>query len=211
MAQSIGAACLPLRADLPSPARVVNGPFDDAIAGPWRAIICGAHPFDTAAAARVLARRPGLPLLRFRRAAWQQNSALRWTPVTVVNDAVALIPAGGTVFAATGRESEPALKRYKGRVILRQNAAHNEPPAADNINFLFGTRSFDAATEEVLFRDLGVTHLLARNLGGSGGVGKLHAAARMGVPILMLERPAVAGLVVSSAPAVRAWLESTCA
>ena len=206
LSRVIGAGCLTLRSDLPAPARVVHGPFDAAIAGPWRAIICGAHPFDPAALARVQDQRPDLPVLAFRRPAWQPQDGLDWVSVRSVADAVAKMPPAGVVFAATGREGEGALAAYDGQVLLRQNALHNEPPAAPNITFQFGTRSFDVDAEAELFQALGITLVLARNLGGSGGLGKLHAATRLGIPMFMLERPPLAQPIAESIAQTQAWV-----
>ena len=163
------------------------------------------HVFDrdTRAIARALA--PALAACRFGRAPWQADAQDRWTPVPDLAAAVAALPAGATVFAATGRDSAELLAHHDGPVHLRQLHAHEDVPPP-NCTFVFGTGPFDVAQEMELFERLHIDVILARNIGGAGSFPKVAAARAMGLPVVMIEPEAHAfGPPVTTLDAVLSW------
>ena len=56
-------------------------------------------------------------------------------------------------------------------------------------------------------RDHAITHLVAKNAGGTGAAAKLEAARSLGVRVIMIDRPAMpARQVVDSPELAMAWL-----
>ena len=84
-------------------------------------------------------------------------------------------------------------------------APHTPPPFPAEI--VIGPPLRTADEEEALFRKHGVTHLVCRNSGGEAGVAKLDAAQALGLPVLMLRRPAPpTGDHVTEVQAAMDWL-----
>ncbi|MEM8579433.1 MAG: hypothetical protein AAGF60_16410, partial [Pseudomonadota bacterium] len=177
-ADGLGASTLRLSAALPAPRREVAGPFDSALGRGWRGVICAAHPFDPAPAARVAALWPDLPCALHPAPAWgaEVPGSAAWAHAPDVAAAVRAMPPGLRLFAATGRESEAALAGYDGTVFLRQNSLHNAPPSAPNVRYHFTLAAdYDEGSEAALFQARGIGALILRNTGGRRGLGKVLA------------------------------------
>ena len=156
------------------------------------AILDATHPFASRIShrtARVAAAR-GLPCLQLLRPPWRPGEGDNWVPISREEEAARLIPAGATVFLATGRQR---LERFAGlsacRVICRRIDRAEEPFPFAGGEFLVGRPPFSVASEVALFRRLGVEWLVVRNSGGAGGAAKLTAARALGLPVAMLRRP----------------------
>lgn len=171
------------------------------------AIVDVSHAFDEATRAAVVARAPGLPYARVRRAPWVPAPTDRWTQTDTLAEAVAALPARARVFAATGRGSLPALARHDGPVFLRQLTRHDLPMPLPEGAFVFGTAPFSVADEVTLLRGLEIDVVLARNIGGAGSFPKLAAARKLGLPVVLLRPPAVPdGPRLASYRDVKAWI-----
>ena len=144
------------------------------------------HVFDrdTRAVARLLA--PDMPACRHGRPLWQAGSGDRWTQVPDLPHALAALPAGARVFAATGRDSAEVLAHHDGPVFLRQLHTHDDKPPA-NCTYVFGAGPFEEAEEARLLTDLRIDVVLARNIGGAGSYPKVAAARALGLPVVLLE------------------------
>lgn len=212
LGDALGACVLRLRSGLPVPERDVPGPFDAALARGWRGVICASHRFDQTSGARVAALYPDLPLVHVLGTMWGPDTEAydTWTQGFSVEEAVEKMPARLRVFAATGRESEAALAQHGGPVFLRQNHLHNEAPLAPNIRFDFASGAYDEQSEAEHFHKLGIQALLARNIGGTRGYGKVQAARRMSLPIYMLEPRFPDGEIAAGVEGARDWVERLC-
>jgi len=91
------------------------------------------------------------------------------------HNAAASLMSGSHVFLATGRSS---LDHFKSRpdVEFTTRVIDDKPP-------------FSVEEELETLQDLGVASLVARNSGGTGGIEKVIAAERLGVEVVMVERP----------------------
>lgn len=128
-----------------------------------RAVLDVTHAFDTQTRRRWM--RPRVPYARVQRALWRPEPGDQWTSVDTIEQAVAALPSGARVFAATGQGSGAALAAHDGPVFLRQMSAHAFP-APPNCTYIFGAGPFEPAAEIDLFRELGIDVVLARNVGG---------------------------------------------
>ena len=73
--------------------------------------------------------------------------------------------------------------------------------------FLVGRPPFSVADEVALFSRLGVDVLIVKNAGGAASGTKLTAARQLGIPVLMIARPAVGDWpTVFSVDAALAWV-----
>lgn len=171
------------------------------------AILDVSHAFDEATRGKAMAQAPGLPYARLGRAPWRPTPEDHWTEVDTLNEAVAALPPGARVFAATGRGSLGALARHDGPVFLRQLTRHDLAMPLANGQFVFGTAPFSVAGEVALFQHLKIDVVLARNIGGAGSYPKLGAARELGLPAVLLRPPVMpAGRHLKSYADVADWV-----
>jgi precorrin-6A/cobalt-precorrin-6A reductase len=129
-----------------------------------------------------------LPLLQLVRPAWDVDPS--WTLVPDLATAAGTLSAGSHVFLATGRGSLEAFAarpdvEFTTRVIDETDAAF---PLVQG-RFLVSKPPFSVEDEVETLRDLGVSALVARNSGGTGGIEKVIAAGRLGIDVVMVARP----------------------
>ena len=163
-------------------------------AGRVRAVLDMGHPFEAELSARLwrVARERGLDHLRWMRAPWAPGEADRWTAVRDEAAAGAAIPDGAVVFVATGRESLTGLAPLAARATLWcrvLSAPETAWPFATG-GWLPGTPPFSVEAEMATLRDIGADWMVARNAGGQGNLSKFVAAARLGLPVAMIDQPA---------------------
>ena len=170
-------------------------------------LLDASHAFAEAPRRAAVALAPGVPYARVGRAEWVPTPQDNWTQVDTLDDAVAALPAGGRVFAATGRGSLNALARHDGPVFVRQLSRHDLPMPLANGQFVFGTAPFSVASEVALFRKLEIDVVLARNIGGAGSFPKLAAARELNMPAVLLSAPALPnGPHLASFDDVKSWI-----
>lgn len=152
------------------------------------ALVDATHPFDQTLRGIAVAMAPDLPRARIGRPAWRAEPEDVWTQVDSVEEAVAALPSGARVFAASGRDSAEVLAHHDGPVFLRQLQRHDDP-APPGCIYVFGNGPFDTAGEAALFKDLQIDVVLARNTGGASGFPKLAAARALGLPVILIAQP----------------------
>lgn len=128
--------------------------------------------------------------LRVLRPPWVATGQDSWASYPNVRKAVEAIGPGLVVFSNTGWASLPDYADFKGRIVyLRQTHEVQQASPYQFLKFLSGKPPFSQQQEEVLFRDLGVARLLCRNVGGAASMSKLLAARKLGIRVLMVDRP----------------------
>lgn len=171
-----------------------------------RAILDVTHAFDTTTRTRWVV--PGVPYARVTRTLWGPEPGDHWTSVDTVAEAVAALPKGARVFAATGQDSARALAAHDGPVFLRQLGAHDHD-APPNCTYVFGAGPFEVEGERALLSQLKIDVVLARNVGGPDSYPKLAAARSLGLPAVLLRPPPVpAGPRLVSAQEIAAWADA---
>lgn len=157
------------------------------------AIMDVSHAFDidiTRDAAKI-SKDFGVRYLRVIREGWRKSASDQWTRFGSISDAIATMSEGAIGFSNTGWNSLPEYAAFKGRrIYLRQTKTPSAPPPYWFVTFLQGTPPFSQRQEVSLFRDLAITHLICRDVGGVASVSKLQAARKLGIPVLLIDRPA---------------------
>jgi precorrin-6A/cobalt-precorrin-6A reductase len=173
-------------------------------------VVIATHPFAARIAARTVAvcEDLGLPCLLLRRPGWTAGAGDRWTWLDREEDAAGVIPAGATVFLATGRQT---LEGFAGLVGRRLICRQIDPPAEafpfPGGEFLVGRPPFSVADEAALFRRLGVDWLVVKDAGGAASRPKLDAARLLGLPVAVIRRPPPPVVeTVASVDEALAWL-----
>ncbi|QGZ35929.1 cobalt-precorrin-6A reductase [Stappia indica] len=201
------------------PVRVRIGGFGGAQGlGAWlrgegiAAVIDATHPFAARISANaVLASlATGIPLLRLERPAWQAAPGDDWHEVVDLDEASARLPQGARPFLAVGRKE---ISRFSQRRDLDCLMRMIDPPEPKTLlppgRLVLARPSRDVDAEVALLEQHGATHLVTKNSGGPWGEAKLLAARRLGLPVIIVRRPDLAGgEVVADVPAALAWLEA---
>ena len=174
-------------------------------------LIDATHPFAAriSANAATAAEAARVPLLAIRRPAWTREFGDTWTEVgSVAEAAEALGEAPRTVFVTVGRNEVAAFAaapqhRYLVRTIEPVDGALAVPHLVE----IRARGPYDAAAEEGLMARHGVDVLVSKNAGGAATAGKIAAARRLGLPVVMVRRPEKPAVesVTDAAGALR-WL-----
>ncbi|MFT4297158.1 MAG: cobalt-precorrin-6A reductase [Micropruina sp.] len=176
------------------------------------AVVDATHPFAariTASAAEACGRT-GTPLLRLSRPGWGgRPDAAGWHWVASSQQAAEVAPRlGERVFLSVGRQSAPEFLGLTGYVLLRVV----EPPAVavpGSWEVVRARGPFDLDAERALLRDRRIDVLVTKDSGGRATAAKLDAAAELGVPVVIVARPAEpSGLIrVETVDAAVRWVE----
>lgn len=172
------------------------------------AVIDATHPFADAISRRTqsLCAAMGLGYLRLERPGWTAQPGDRWSWVNSTEEAAAALPAGATVFLATGRQSLPAFFA-RNDVTLYLRRIDPAPFPRERGGYVVGPPGANEGQEASLFRRLKVDLLVAKDSGGPARA-KLDAARALGLEVLMIRRPPpVPGERVQTVAAVLDWLE----
>jgi precorrin-6A/cobalt-precorrin-6A reductase len=175
-------------------------------------VVDATHPFaETISAHAVEAcAQAGLPLLRLARPAWNPRYGDDWHHTGSLDEAAAMLPGlGSRVFLTTGRQGLGAFAGLAGLWFLIRCV---EPPGGllpANREVLLARGPYQRESERALMRHFGIDVLVTKNSGGPLTEGKLDAARDLGIPVIMISRPAAAAAdsVTAVSDAVR-WVES---
>lgn len=172
-------------------------------------LIDATHPFAAKMSRNAVAATGalGLPLVALSRAPWPMRPG--WVQVPDIDAAVAAL--GGPakrVFLAIGRtEIARFAAQPQHRYLLRLVDAPQEVLALPHHDIVVDRGPFDVASDRALLERFRIEHVVCKNAGGDGARAKLDAAEALGLPVLMIDRPAVpARLELDDPKAVLDWV-----
>jgi precorrin-6A/cobalt-precorrin-6A reductase len=176
------------------------------------ALIDATHPYAATMSAHAVsaAQQTNTPLMALRRPPWRAVAGDRWTEVADAGDAVrALGPAPRRVFLALGRqEIAPFESAPQHRYLIRSVDPVQPPLAVPHARYIEERGPFGEAEEGTLLAEHAIEAVVAKNSGGQATYGKIAAARALGIPVLLIQRPAdPAGLWVSEVSEAIAWLD----
>jgi precorrin-6A/cobalt-precorrin-6A reductase len=175
------------------------------------AVVDATHPFAETISAHAVdaCALAGLPLLRLARPGWSRRHGDDWHDVASLGDAAALLPKlGRRVFLTTGRQGLAAFAGLDLWFLIRCVDPPDGPlPARSEV--LLARGPYQRESERELMRGHGIDVLVTKNSGGPLTEGKLDAARDLGIPVVMISRPAAATAesVTEVSDAVR-WVTS---
>jgi precorrin-6A/cobalt-precorrin-6A reductase len=178
---------------------------------PVDAVVDATHPFAatiTANAARAC-RELGLPHLLLARPAWPHG-----TSIVVGSDAVAAKVVAGNgysrVFLTTGRSGVGAFARVDAWFLIRAVTRPDGGAMPLRHQLLLSRGPYRYDDELKLLREHRIDALVTKNSGGDMTRAKLDAAEALGVPVVMVDRPALPEGVraVSTVAEVEAWVRA---
>ena len=120
---------------------------------------------------------------------WLPRPEDQWSFLNSEKDAADHIPAGETVFLATGRDGLDGLERMQDRRIICRVKDLPPTPFPGKGMYLADIGPYSVAGERHVMERFGVTWLMTRNSGGRGSWPKLEAARHLGLKVAMIRRP----------------------
>lgn len=174
------------------------------------AMVDATHPFalQISANAAEAAAACGIPRLVLQRSGWRAQKGDDWREVADITAAAEAIgPAPRRVFLTIGRQDLTPFRDLAPQHIYLIRSV--DPPEAmllpPRARIIAARGPFDAAAEQALMEAERIQVVVTKNSGGADG--KLVAARRLGLPVLLIARqPPPPGERVETPEAALAWL-----
>ena len=178
------------------------------------AVVDATHPFAAriGANAAAAAAQTGVPLLRLERPGWADHPrAGSWTWTADADAARDAALPYDRPFLTTGRQSLQTFLGWADRHVLARVVDLPETDVPARWTVITARGPYTYADERRLMIDFGVDVLLTKDSGGSPTAAKLDAAGDLGIPVVVIARPARPPGVPTVAGVVDAltWLQPT--
>lgn len=175
-------------------------------------LIDATHPFAATMSGHAVAaaERAGVGHIRLTRPAWQPREGDRWTHVADLAGAVeALDGPARRIMLALGRMHVAAFAAQpQHHYLLRFVDAPDTPPALPDHHLLVDRGPFTVEGDIALMRAHRIDLVVAKNAGGSGARAKLDAARALGLPVMLIDRPALPdALTMHEITEVLGWID----
>lgn len=158
-------------------------------------MIDATHPYAAqisinAAAAAQLA---GVKLMALRRPGWRAEAGDSWISVSDGAGAVAALgDSPKRVFLALGRKDLTPFEAAPQHAYLIRSVDPVDPPLAlPDARYILARGPFVEADETRLLNDIRIDVVVSKNSGGPASYAKLIAARKLGLDVIMIERPAL--------------------
>jgi precorrin-6A/cobalt-precorrin-6A reductase len=176
------------------------------------ALIDATHPYAATISANAAhaAQRTNTPFLALRRPPWIRRLGDHWIEVADVAGAVAAIGAAPRrVFVALGRtELAPLGRAPRHHYVVRSIDPVDPPLALPSVAYITGRGPFEESDEQALLLQRRIDLMVSKNSGGQSSYGKIAAARALGLPVIMLRRPALPRVAaVDTVEDAVAWLD----
>ncbi len=174
-------------------------------------VVDATHPYAAhiAANARAACEASGVARIILWREPWTARPDDNWIQVADAGEAAKVLPSvGRRAFLALGSGELWQFADVRG-VWLMSRVAETPAPDAAPPGFVVVARGpFDAEDELRLLAEQDIDVLVSRNSGGDATVGKIAAARKRGIPVIMIKRPAPEpGERCSTIEEVLQWIE----
>ncbi|MCH0565941.1 cobalt-precorrin-6A reductase [Streptomyces sp. MUM 2J] len=158
------------------------------------AVVDATHPFAatiTANAARAAAAA-GVPAVVLRRPGWRPGPGDRWHGAASLDEAATLLPRlGHRVLLTTGRLGLAAFAHLAQLHFVVRSVEPPEPPMPPHTEVLLARGPFTGVHETALLREHRIDVIVTKDSGGEATAAKLGAARSLGLPVVVVRRPAL--------------------
>ncbi len=174
-------------------------------------LVDATHPFaaQMPGHASEAAAIAGVPRLRLLRPPWRPVGGDRWHCVANLAAAAVELRAMGArrVFVSTGRLELAPFASLLGVQLVIRSIEPPDPAVLPGATVVLDRGPFDIESELALLRQHCVDAVVTKNSGGAATAAKLTAARRLGLPVVVVDRPpAPAGPVVATVAEAVAWI-----
>lgn len=174
-------------------------------------IVDATHPFAAQMSTNVLAAAAqcGVKAIALTRPAWRPIDGDQWQSVASIDEAVsALAGPPQRVLLAIGRMHLAAFAAQpQHHYVLRLVDQPNSPPLSD-YTAVIDRGPFTLEGDLALLENQRIERIVCKNAGGEGAASKLTAARRLGLPVVMIERPQLPSrLEAHTVDDVMSWLD----
>ena len=174
-------------------------------------VVDATHPFASQMSHNAIAacQQLAIPLVALTRPAWQSTAHDNWHEVPDIAAAAEALPQENKrIMLAIGRMH---LKQFYHRAehfyLLRLVDAPAIAPAFVDHVIEVSRGPFTTENDIALMQQHNIDLVVAKNAGGKGAYAKIAAARDLGLKVIMIRRPQIAGRTeVSSCEAVFHWL-----
>ena len=189
----------------------VKGLADYIIDAQITHVVDATHPFATQISRNAVeaCALTQTPIIALERLPWTAQPGDNWHHVADTTAAVAALPANpARIFLAIGKQTLPAFAAqpqhfYLLRLVDAPDAALPLPHA----EVVLDRGPFTVESDMELMRTHAISHIVAKNSGGTGALAKLEAARRLHLPVILIARPKIADRPLArNIPAVMDWL-----
>ena len=174
-------------------------------------VVDATHPFAATMARHAAAacEAAGVTRLKLCRAAWRREPADRWIEVADLPAAARAVSGlGERVFLSSGRQGIEAFAPCREHwFLVRLIDPPAEPLPLARHEVILARGPFDEAGEAELLEAHEIQALVSKNSGGASTYGKILAARRLCLPVVMIRRPMLPqGETVESIEAAADWI-----
>lgn len=173
-------------------------------------LIDATHPFAATISQNAVAAsaRAGVPMIALERPPWRPQPGDRWRGVADFAAAARALPGDGSgVFLAIGRQQLAPFQGLHHRWMLRFAEVASHP--LRDATLIVSRGPFTVAGDIALMQRHGIRHLVTKNAGGHAAEAKLAAARELGLPVVMIDRPALPPRPIAATVAgVMDWLHA---
>ncbi len=175
-------------------------------------LVDATHPFAAAMSAHAVAAaaRTGIAHIALTRPAWVPVAGDRWRHVANVDAAIAALagPAQRVMLALGRMHVNAFAPQPQHHYLLRFVDAPESPPTLPDHHIIVNRGPFSIEDDMRLMQDHRIDLIVCKNAGGTGAEAKLIAARRLDLPVIMIDRPALAPRREAySVDAVMGWLD----
>ncbi|SEN18973.1 cobalt-precorrin-6A reductase [Halomonas caseinilytica] len=158
-------------------------------------LVDATHPFaeQMSRHAVVAAERSGVELLALTRPPWVPQAGDRWQRVAGLEDALAALtgPMQRVLLAIGRMHLADFAAQPQHHYLLRLVDRPDSPPPLPYHTVTVDRGPFTLEGDLALLREHGIERLVCKNAGGTGAATKLVAARKLGLPVVMIDRPAL--------------------
>lgn len=158
-------------------------------------IVDATHPFAAQMSTNALAAAAQceVKVIALTRPAWQPVDGDQWHSVASIDEAVsALAGPRQRVLLAIGRMHLAAFAAQpQHHYVLRLVDRPISPLPLADVSTVIDRGPFTLEGDLALLEDQRIQRIVCKNSGGDGAASKLTAARRLGLPVVMIERPAL--------------------
>lgn len=158
-------------------------------------VVDATHPFAKHMSRNAIAAcaESNTPLIAFERPPWTPQSGDNWTSVADLPSAAKALPkAAARVFLAIGKQTLDVFStRPEHHYLLRLVDGPVSPLPLPNTEVVIDRGPFNTKGDLTLLSEHRIDIVVAKNAGGAGASAKLEAARNLGLPVIMVDRPAL--------------------